>query len=137
MTEQGRIREITGNTLTLARESTISCFGCMDQKCKEKQQLYQVKKPAALDLKPGQLVETELNASPVKQGVTVLLPPILGFIAGFFLTGVLFPATGDPPRAAAGVLFLFAAAFVCYFIRRHFPPKTIRRVVRVISEGNP
>jgi sigma-E factor negative regulatory protein RseC len=82
---------------------------------------------------PGQLVETEAVASAVKQGLAVFLPPILGFIIGYILTCALFPTAGDPPRAAAGVLFLFAVAFALYFLRCRFPPKTIRRVVRVVE----
>ncbi|GHV76154.1 hypothetical protein AGMMS49942_09750 [Spirochaetia bacterium] len=133
MTETGRIREIRGNTLTITRENSIACFGCMNAECKVKELSYNAENSAGLDLQPGQLVETEAVASAIKQGLAVLLPPILGFIAGYVLTGVLFPSARDPSRAAAGVLLLFAAAFALYFIRRRFPPKTIRRVIRVVE----
>jgi positive regulator of sigma E activity len=131
MTETGRIREIRGNTIIIARESGIACFGCMKADCTAKGLSYGAENPAGLPLQQGQLVETEAAASALKQGLAVLLPPPLGFIAGYALTGVLFPAAGDPARAAVGVLALFAAAFAIYFIRRRFPPKTIRRVVAV------
>ncbi|WP_010260197.1 SoxR reducing system RseC family protein [Treponema primitia] len=130
MTETGRIREIRGNTLTLDRENNIACFGCMNRECKAKTLSYHAENTTGLVLQPGQLVETEAAASALKQGLTVLLPPLLGFIAGYVLTGIIFPATGDPARAATGVLLLFATAFAVYCIRRHFPPKTICRVIR-------
>jgi sigma-E factor negative regulatory protein RseC len=133
MTEMGRIREIRGNSLTIIRENDVACFGCMNQECKVKEHTYSAENPTGLDLQPGQLVETEAAASAVKQGLIVLLPPILGFIAGYVLTGAIFPAAGDPARAAGGVLLLFVAAFAIYFIRRRFPPKTIRRVIRVVE----
>jgi sigma-E factor negative regulatory protein RseC len=105
----------------------------MNQECTVKELAYDAENPTGLNLMPGQLVETEAVASAITQGLAVLLPPILGFIAGYVLTGVLFPAAGDPARAAAGVLLLFATAFTLYFIRRRFPPKTTRRVIRVVE----
>jgi sigma-E factor negative regulatory protein RseC len=132
MIERGRIREVRGNTLTIAREDNAACFGCMDRKCKTRG-LYDAENPAGLALSPGQLVETETAASALKQGLVVLLPPLLGFVAGYIITGFVFPSVLEPPRTAAGVLFLFTTAFAIYFIRRRFPPKTIRRVIRIVS----
>jgi sigma-E factor negative regulatory protein RseC len=105
----------------------------MNRECKAKTLSYHAENIAGLALQPGQLVETEAAASALKQGLAVLLPPSLGFIAGYVLTGIIFPTTGDPARAAAGVLLLFATAFAIYFIRRRFPPKTICRVIREAS----
>lgn len=136
MVETGRIREITGTTLILKREDRIACFGCMNQECKSKPALYKAENPWRLPLEVGQLVETELAASALKQGLAVLAPPFVGFIAGYFLTGIFLPAAGEPSRAAGGVLFLFAAALIIYFIRRRFPPGSVRRVTRVL-EGEP
>ncbi|MFP3040622.1 SoxR reducing system RseC family protein [Treponema primitia] len=132
MIETGRIREIRGNILTLDRENNIACFGCMNRECKTKELSYQAENTTGLAFRPGQIVETEASASALKQGLAVLLPPPLGFIAGYVLTGIIFPAAGDPSRAAAGALLLFATAFTIYFIRRRFPPKTICRVIREI-----
>ena len=133
MSEMGRIREIRGNTLTIAQENNLACFGCMKAECKAKELIFKAENPVGLSLQPGQLVETEAAASALKQGLTVLLPPVLGFILGYVVTGVIFPNAGDPPRAAVGALLLFTAAFALYFIRRSFPPKTIRRVIRVVE----
>jgi sigma-E factor negative regulatory protein RseC len=133
MIERGRIREIRGNTLAITRENSAACFGCMDRKCKAKELSYDAENSAGLALRPGQLVETETAASALKQGLGALLPPLLGFIAGYVITGLVFPPASEPSQAAGGVLFLFAAAFAVYFIRRRFPPKTIRRVIRIVS----
>jgi sigma-E factor negative regulatory protein RseC len=133
MIERGRIREIRGNTLTITRENSAACFGCMDRKCKAKELSYDAENSAGLTLRPGQLVETETAASAFRQGMAVLLPPPLGFIAGYGITGLAFPSVSEPSRTAGGVLLLFAAAFAVYFIRRRFPPKTIRRVTRIVS----
>jgi hypothetical protein len=49
------------------------------------------------------------------QGAAALLPPALGFAAGFTLTDLLFPLAGEGLRAAAGVVFMFLFAFGVYF----------------------
>jgi hypothetical protein len=79
------------------------------------------------------LVETETAAPALKEGLAALLPLPLGFITGYVITGLAFPSVSEPSQAAGGVLLLFAAAFAVYFIRRRFPPKTVRRVIRIVS----
>jgi sigma-E factor negative regulatory protein RseC len=133
MIEVGRIRTIQGSTLSITRENDIACFGCMDQECKARAFSYTAENTAGLTLTPGQLVETETAASPLKEGLAVLLPPPLGFIAAYVLTGLISPASGDPARAAAGILSLLAIASALYLIRRRRPPRIIRRVIRVIN----
>jgi sigma-E factor negative regulatory protein RseC len=133
MTETGKIKEIRGTTLTIDRENDAACFGCLDKECKARAFSYNAENTAGLSLRPGQLVETETAASPVKQGLGALLPPALGFIAGYAATGLAFPAAGEPPRAAAGALLFFAVAGALYLIRRRHPPRIIRRVVRVVG----
>jgi sigma-E factor negative regulatory protein RseC len=133
MTETGKIREIRGTTLTIARESDAACMACADKACKARSYSYNAENTAGLSLRPGQLVETETAASPLKQGLGALLPPALGFIAGYAATGAAFPAAGEPQRAAAGALLLFAVAGALYLIRRRRPPGIARRVVRVVE----
>jgi sigma-E factor negative regulatory protein RseC len=135
MTETGKIKEIRGTTLTIARENDAACFGCLDKECKARSFSYNAENTTGLPLRPGQLVETETAASPLKQGLTALLPPTLGFVAGYAMAGSAFPAAGEPARAAAGVLLLFAAAAALYLVRRRRPPKIVRRVVRVAEEA--
>jgi sigma-E factor negative regulatory protein RseC len=54
MTETGRIQEIRGKTLTIARETDAACFGCMDKECKAKSFSYSAENTAGLPLQPGQ-----------------------------------------------------------------------------------
>ncbi|MDR1248960.1 MAG: SoxR reducing system RseC family protein [Treponema sp.] len=133
MTETGTIREIQGSTVTIARESDVACSGCADRECKAKSFSYSAENTPGLLLRPGQLVETKTAASSFRQSLAALLPPPLGFIAGYAATGLAFPACGEPPRAAAGALLFFAAAAVFYLIRRRYPPKIVRQVVRVVE----
>jgi sigma-E factor negative regulatory protein RseC len=133
MIERGTIKEIRGTSLLIDRENDIACFGCMDKECKARSFSYSAENTAGLNLKPGQLVETETAASPLKQGLGALLPPALGFIAAYVITGLAVPDAGEPLRAAAGALLLFAVAGALYLVRRSRPPRIIRRVVRVVE----
>jgi sigma-E factor negative regulatory protein RseC len=134
MTETGKIKHIQGTAVTIARENDIACAGCLDKECKAKAFSYSAENSAGLPLRPGQMVETETVASPFKQGLAALLPPLAGFIVGYAATGAVFPQAGEPSRAAGGALLLFAAAAAIYVIRRHKPPQIIRHVVRVVEE---
>jgi sigma-E factor negative regulatory protein RseC len=135
MTETGKIKHVQGTAVTIARESDIACAGCLDRDCKAKAFSYNAENSSGLPLRPGQLVETETVASPFKQGLAALLPPLAGFITGYAVTGAAFPTTGEPSRAAGGALLLFVAAAATYLIRRHNPPRIIRHVVRVVEEA--
>jgi sigma-E factor negative regulatory protein RseC len=135
MIETGRVKEIQGSSLLIDRESDINCFGCLDKECKARAYSYSAENAAGLDLRPGLLVETETAASPIRQGLGALLPPLLGFVAGYVVTGLAIPAAGEPLRAAAGALLLFAVAGALYLFRRRHPPRIIRRVVRVVGEA--
>jgi hypothetical protein len=59
----------------------------------------------------------------LSQGTAALLPPALGFAAGFALAGALFPLSGEGPRAAAGAALMFLAALGVYLLRRRSPVK--------------
>jgi positive regulator of sigma E activity len=75
--------------------------------------------PHKLFLKAGQTVEVKAPDQNIfKQALTVLLPPVLSFAAGFTLTHLFFPKAGEGAFAFTGVIFLFAAAFIIYKIRK-------------------
>jgi hypothetical protein len=134
MTETGTITAIAGNTLTIARNNDAACFGCPDSECKARAFSYTAENTAGLSLSPGQAVETETAESPLTQGLAALLPPALGFVAGYGAAGLAFPASGEPLRAAAGALAIFAVAGALCLIRRRHPAKIHRTVVRVVEE---
>jgi sigma-E factor negative regulatory protein RseC len=133
MTETGQVKEIRGATVTIARESDVACMACADRDCKARSFSYSAENTPGLPLKPGQLVETQTVASTFRQSLAALLPPPLGFIAGYAATALAFPGSGEPPRAAGGALLFFAFAAVFYLIRRRYPPKIARQVVRVVE----
>jgi sigma-E factor negative regulatory protein RseC len=119
----GRIREISGNTITLMEEKDGVCFGCMNQSCPQNRRLFRAENPRGFSLSPGQMAEAEIpRPALVREVLISLFPPILAFLLGYVLTGLLFPAGGEAPQAAAGVLFLLGTAFLLYRIRRRFPP---------------
>jgi sigma-E factor negative regulatory protein RseC len=133
MTDRGRVREITETTLTLIRGvPSDACFGCMNQECKSGGITYPAANPRRLSLRVGQLVETECPA-PLKQALAALLPPALGFIAGYVFTALSFPAAGDPARAAAGVLLMFLAGAARFLIVKRLGTRGLPRVTRVIE----
>lgn len=92
---------MTGKLRIIDREA--GCFGCINQECK------------AAHLSGG---NEEGGAKPalLQEALIALLPPILGFIGGFMGMGIISPGSGDPSRAASGVVALFAAAFITYWV---------------------
>jgi sigma-E factor negative regulatory protein RseC len=115
-------------------ERPAGCFGCMNQECAEGFAPITAENSNGLDLAPGRLVET--GSGPrvlLRQGAAALFPPLLGFIAGFFLAGVLFPQSGEALRAACGALLLFVAGLGFYFFRRRFPSRHTGVVIRLLD----
>ena len=134
MTETGKVREIKGNRIVIAPDKGAACFGCMHLECKKGRGLITTENPSALPLETGQRVEVELpGLSLLQQALAAFLPPILAFTMGFFLTRRLFPEAGEGAAAFAGVIFLFAAAFVVYRARKKSNVKSEFCITRVIS----
>jgi len=140
MTETGKVREVKENLVIVAPDRSAECFGCMkaggvNAGCKSCAGFITAENPAGLPLKTGQTVEVSTRGSSLLgQALIALLPPIFGFLLGFNLSGVIFPFPTAPDGAAAGmgVLFLFAAAFVVYLVRKKHPAGKGYRVTRVI-----
>jgi sigma-E factor negative regulatory protein RseC len=132
MGETGRVYAVSGDMVTIERELSGACFGCTRRECPVNHRFITLENQSAQVPLPGQLVEA---AVPLKtllvQALAAGLPPVLGFIAGFLVTGFIFPHSGEPARAAAGVFCLFAAALILYRVRRRFPPKPCPGTFRV------
>jgi positive regulator of sigma E activity len=128
-----RVCTVSGNTVTLLPDRGIECFGCMNNDCKKRPTLLSAENRSNTDLQPGQLVETVLPPGALVRDGAALLPPLLGFLTGFFLVKFFFPQSGEAARAAAGVLFLFAASLAAWFVRRRFPSKTRLEIKRVVE----
>lgn len=125
MIETGMVTEVSADTVVIALRETGACFGCTNRECRSNRRLLTVANPRRIPLKAGQEVQAEISAaSGLMQALAVLLPPALGFIAGYIGTGLLFPpARGESAQAAGGVAGLFLTALAVYFIRKRLPPK--------------
>ena len=126
MNETGRITAINGNQITVLIKclDNESCFGCLKTECKKRDKSIIVENRIDLPLQNGQLVEIETkNSSVIIQTLFALGIPLLGFIAGFLLTALFFPASGEGARAASGALLMFLAAIGFYLIRKRHPAK--------------
>jgi sigma-E factor negative regulatory protein RseC len=128
----GRVHAVTGNKVLIAPAENTACFGCMKD-CHKPGVLMTAENRDTLSLKPGQLVETEHSPRGLLlQGLIVLLPPVMGFIAGYALVRAAFPAAGEGARAAGGAFLLFAGGTLTFLFRRRYPAKETNRIKRVI-----
>jgi sigma-E factor negative regulatory protein RseC len=141
MRETGAVLSVSGELVTITQEKftgsggSEACFGCMNKECKAAQGRVTASNPLGLGLKPGQRVEIETPvSSTVLQAVSALLPPVLGFITGYFLIALAFPASEDPARAAAGACLMLLAALGLYLYRRKTPVKNLSTVIKITGE---
>ena len=134
MTERGFVQAIEGNKIHIQQGNMAeaSCFGCMKTECKNKKIIIIAENPLDLPLEMGQNVEFCTNtALTLKQALMALGLPIICFFAGFLFTGLAFPDSGDPARAAAGLILMLAAAFGFYQHKRRFPAVNPFRITRI------
>jgi positive regulator of sigma E activity len=107
----------------------------MNHECKSGIGLITAENPAGLPLRTGQIVEVVTRGSSLlSQALAALLPPIFGFLLGFNLIRLVFPRAADGASAGMGVLFLFAAAFVVYLVRKKRPAGQVYKVTRVLAQ---
>jgi hypothetical protein len=133
MTESGKILEISGKTVIIKPDLGGICFGCMKEECRACGGIL-AENPLSLSLKAGLTVEVSAPGSPIfRQALAALIPPALGFTAGFFLTRLFFPEAGEGAAAGVGALFLFAAACVMFKVRAKIPAGKVFKVTRIIA----
>jgi positive regulator of sigma E activity len=134
MTETGKVREINGKTVIIQPELGNICFGCVKEECRLNAGSIIAENPLSLSLKAGQTVEVSASGTSIfRQAMAALIPPALGFTAGFFLTRLFLPKASEGACAAAGVIFLFAAAFIVYTIRKKKPQDKAYIVTSILS----
>jgi positive regulator of sigma E activity len=132
----GRVHAVSGGKVLIAPAENAACFGCLKD-CHKRGVLVTAENRGALVLGPGQMVETENSPrSLLLQALSALLPPALGFTAGYALIRAAFPAAGEGARAAGGALLLFATAAAALLFRRRYPAKETTLIKRIIA-GNP
>jgi len=132
--KKGLVAEIRGNLIIIKTDVSAACFGCMNSECKKNGPSVCAENPKSLPLALGQMVEAEAGGRDLAlEAFFALLPPILGFIAGFFLIRLSFPAAGEGEAAGAGVVMLFASAFAFYRARKKSPARGRFMVTRIIE----
>jgi sigma-E factor negative regulatory protein RseC len=110
-----------------------ACFGCPGGECKKNPSPVTAENRNRLYLEPGLLVETGIPAITLFREIsTAILPPLLGFAAGYFLAGLL-PSASDASCAAGGLLLFFVSAAAACLVRRRHPAKTRLEIRRVIA----
>jgi hypothetical protein len=138
VTAIGRVTSIEGNRIVIQQDcftdaqsaGEAPCFGCLKTECKSPYRTITVENTENLPLQKGDSVKIEvIPGRAFFQTLTALGAPILGFITGFFFTGLFFPDSKDPARAACGVLLMCIAAFGFYQLRRRFPAKNPFRII--------
>ena len=144
MTETGKVREVRENLVIVVPDRSAACFGCMNvgmnagsihAGCKSGADFITAENSAGLPLKTGQTVEVStVNVSLLSQALTALLPPILGFLLGFNLTRLLLPEAPEGASAGMGLVFLFAAAFGVYLVRKKRAASPGYKVTRVLRD---
>jgi len=133
MTETGKVSEINGKTVTIKPDLGDICFGCIKEECKACGGII-AENPKSLSLKTGQTVEVSAStASIFRQAIAALIPPALGFAAGFSLIRLLLPKASEAACAATGVIFLFVAAFIVYTVKKRKPPTKAFKVTKVLN----
>jgi len=133
MTETGKIREINGKIVVIKPDLGSACFGCMKDECRACGGII-AENPLSLSLKKGQTVEVSAQVTSIfRQALAALVPPALGFTAGFFLTRLFIPKASEGACAASGVILLFAAAFIVYSVRKRTPPTKAYTVTKIID----
>lgn len=134
MKEAGRVLAVNGEAVTILRDASAVCFGCMNQECRKKQGVVVAENKTGLPLAAGQLVETEFPLkTALSQGLSLVLPPFLACAAAYAVSGLLTPPPGDAVRAALGAASLFVAGFALYGYRRRRPFKAGPVIVRVLT----
>ena len=138
MIERGKVCEVSGTTVTVDKQTMEFSFGCKCHGLHPVSRSLRAENKEGFPLSPGQLVEVETPTGRlVTQGLFTLLPPVLGFLGGYLLVPRLFPAIPprislDAPSAMGGVVGLFAAAFLVFFIRKLLPAKTAAKIIRIL-----
>jgi positive regulator of sigma E activity len=136
MKERGTLLSLCAGGGMVELERTGACSGCGRRECRTKRRTVRAENKTGLPLTEGRRVELEIGPRFILgQAAFALVPPLLGFGAGFFLAGL--PGWGPPLRTAGGFLLLLAAAFLTLGIRRRFPPKENFYITRLMHDAAP
>jgi hypothetical protein len=132
---KGVIARIEGKNVFIRPEQS-HCFGCMNSACR-KPELIAAENKNGFDLSIGQTVEALCaKNSLARQAFSALFPLFLGFLIGFLLTRLIFPAVSDDICAVAGAAGLFGAASIAYCVRKRTPPKEFFLIIKTYESAH-
>ena len=120
MKEVGRVNTIDGDQISLTCGTDAACEGCAaGALCKTKGRDIIALNRQHLDLAPGDHVEIFLPPGrTIFAGFSVLIFPLLTFIAAFVVTSALLPESTEGTRALFGVLGL-GIGFLLSYLYNH------------------
>lgn len=127
MTETARVVR-TKDRLELACTSDV-CEACSSLFCSPKVRTFEAENPGGIDLKPGDTVEVEIPSAPaVAAAFRVFVVPLLLFVAGYFVSGLL-GAADELIQVVFGLIGL-AAGFGALALRKRRGLAGDRPIVR-------
>ncbi len=127
MTETARVVK-TKDSLELACTSDV-CEACSSLFCSPKVRTFEAENPDGLELRPGDTVEVEIPSAPaVGAAFRVFVVPLLLFVAGYFVSGLL-GAADELLQVLLGLVGL-AAGFGALALRKRRGLAGDRPIVR-------
>jgi sigma-E factor negative regulatory protein RseC len=108
-TKRALVREIKDDLVTLELAGDEACCGCTKRDCRKRTSLVQAENRGRLPLSPGQIVTAAFPLhSALIQSLGAILPPVLGFFAGYLIPAA--GGAGEGWRIGGGLAGFFAAA---------------------------
>lgn len=116
MYEAGRIIKINNKVATLKCGKPEECKSCSSSFCNVKDRRFKALNSNNLDIQIDDTVEVYISpGKTIMSSFIVLIFPLLMFIAGYFLSGVIFNFQTDALKAAGGAAGLFIG-FILSFL---------------------
>ena len=135
MYERGTVAAVDKEFITIVCSKQGDCKTCAAGKlfCKSKVREFKALNTDGLDLRTGDTVEIYLSpGKTIGYSFSVLIFPLLMFLAGFFLTGKLSDTVSEGAKVLGGFVGL-AAGFVMAFFhnsltRKHQYPVITKKI---------
>jgi len=123
MYERGIVTSVDKNIITIKCGKPEQCKACSSSFCNIKTKNFKALNHKGLDIAEGDNVEVYISPSKtIGYSFIVLIFPLLMFIAGYYLTGILFNVESDALKAAGGIAGLvtgFILSFLYNFLQKN------------------
>ncbi len=120
MTEEGIVREIRNDVTVIGCARSGGCKNCSSTFCSAAEESrYEAINPHRLPVEPGDVVQIEISPGrTIAASFSVLIFPLILFIAAFAAVSVLAPQTGEAVRTLFGIAGLAVGFAVTYLMSR-------------------